>query len=171
MNGPVIGYIGWLNSLRLDDDLICYIAKSKPSWNFVFVGPKSDRYPLGKAEGLDNVIVLDPVEYRRLYGIYDVFDVCILPNRINEHTSGNDPIKIYDYLASGKPVVSTRTAGVERVEDSICIADDNDEFVCLLEKALNEKMQFCDARRTVAYHNSWQKRADDLFLLLKTVAV
>src|SRR5581483_6391073 len=135
---PVIGYVGWLNSLRLDEDLIHFVATARPDWQFVFMGPKADPLPLGaKIPQLKNVHFLKSVPYERLPAFLTALDACILPNRINSHTEGNDPIKIYDYLASGKPVVSTATNGTKEFQNELVIAHGHQEFLQGLESVLS----------------------------------
>ena len=113
LDGPIIGYFGWINEERLDLDLLEYLAKVHSDCNFVFVGPKSHKGALDiLTDKFRNIRIFPPVSYSKTPQVISRFDVCILPNKINEHTSGNDPIKLFDYLASGKPVVSTRTAAL-----------------------------------------------------------
>ena len=165
----MIGYIGWLNSLRLDEELIYFIAKSKPEWQFVFMGPKSDPLPLGnRIPRLENMHILSPVPYSMLPSYLTAFDVCILPNKVNCHTRGNDPIKIYDYLASGNPIVSTRTAGVEQFKQDIRICDSSMEFLQCLELALKENTTELRVRRQeIARRHSWQTRIEEVYNIIK----
>jgi hypothetical protein len=160
----IVGYIGWLNSLRLDLDILEYLIMNRPDIEFVFMGPKSEEYPLGlKIPFLSNVHLLDPVPYSKYPSCLSALDVCILPNKISPHTDGNDPIKIYDYLASGNPVVSTKTAGTEQFCDYIYWANNKFEFLNYLDRALVEKNNRSRViRRDVARQHSWQTRFDEI---------
>ncbi|ARN74522.1 hypothetical protein BST96_10560 [Oceanicoccus sagamiensis] len=159
LSGPIIGYIGWLNPTRLDSELIDYMAKSRPDYNFVFMGPSTDEHPLGMAaESNNNVYILPPRQYTQLYSVYNYFDVCILPNLINEHTNGNDPIKLYDYLASGKPLVTTNTSGADKLADVISIAHSHGEFLEAIDDSLAGDNGETEARVKLAFDNSWEKR-------------
>ncbi|NVN91794.1 MAG: glycosyltransferase [Desulfuromonadales bacterium] len=156
----VIGYIGWLNSLRLDLDLIRFAIEQRPEYQFVFLGPKSEKMPLGTdIPKMKNVHILPPVPYGEYPTCLKAMDVCILPNIINAHTSGNDPIKIYDYLASGRPVVATKTAGTEVFLNCLYLANDKYQFLTLLDQAVHEKSESLKQNRIeTARQHSWQKR-------------
>ena len=156
----VIGYVGWLNNLRLDQELIKFVAEKRPGYQFVFMGPECQRMPLGKEiPSLKNVHILPPVPYEKYPATLKAFDVCILPNIINAHTNGNDPIKIYDYLASGRPIVATKTAGTDFFSTLLYLADSKDDFLNLLDHAVNENTELQPQERIQAAHkNSWQER-------------
>ena len=157
---PVIGYIGWLNGLRLDSDLIRYVAESRPNYQFVFMGPKSEEFPLGTdLPRMKNIHIIPPVPYSQYPACLRALDVCILPNLINAHTNGNDPIKLYDYLASGNPVVATKTAGTEAFSDVLNLADNKEHFLKLLDHAIHDRSEpQKDRRIEIARQNSWQRR-------------
>jgi len=168
---PVIGYIGWLNGLRLDLDLIAHVVKERPHWQFVFMGPKSEEAPLGnEIPALKNVHVWEPVPYEEYPAYLAGLDVCILPNKISAHTKGNDPIKIYDYLASGNPVVTTQTAGTARFKEDIGWAEDKDQFLAYLDKAVVEQSETArEKRETLAREHSWQERIKEVFRAVEPV--
>lgn len=166
---PLIGYVGWLNSLRLDAELIEYLACSKPSWEFVYLGPKSDPNPLGsRVHELKNVHILEAVPYPQMIRYLKAFSCCILPNRLNAHTRGNDPLKLYDYLASGKPVVSTPTAGTEGYKDLIAIESQKEDFLNAVEEGMAANSEAASERRVrIARDNSWGERIKDVISLLR----
>ena len=155
---PVIGYLGWINEARLDIDLIAYLAARRPDLDFVFVGPRSHADALSSlTEEYSNVLLRDPVPYDWIAGVLAQFDVCMLPNKLNEHTAGNDPIKLFDYLASGRPVVATKTAGTERLGAHLGIAHNGEEFLALIEAGLNSTTGAAE-RIACARQNSWPIR-------------
>jgi hypothetical protein len=160
----VVGYIGWLNSMRLDQEIIEYLATTRSDLNFVFIGPKSEEKPLGdRVPTFPNVHILPPIPYSGYPACLSALDVCILPNKISAHTEGNDPIKIYDYLASGRPTVATCTAGTEYFKDHLYLARNKYEFLECLNKALNEKSASLSLKRqNIAKEHSWQKRITEM---------
>jgi len=166
---PVIGYIGWLNSLRLDLDLIHYIVQERPKWQFVFMGPKSEDFPLGnKISKMSNVHILPPVSYSEYPSYLTDLDVCILPNKISPHTEGNDPIKIYDYLASGNPTVTTKTAGTKRFSEYLMIASNKGQFLEYLDLAVKENsVELKKKRRNIARKHSWQERMKEICQIIE----
>ena len=165
----VIGYLGWLNSLRLDLELIQFVAEKRPDYSFLFIGPLSEKQPLGvRIPTMKNVYILPAVPYEEYVESIKALDVCILPNLINAHTNGNDPIKIYDYLASGKPIVSTKTAGTETFSGLIYLAENKEEFLKFLDYAVTEKNSNQQhARISAARKNSWQERFNEIQKIIK----
>lgn len=165
----IIGYIGWLNSLRLDLDLIRFVVDQRPEYQFVFLGPMSEKMPLGiDIPKMKNVHILPPVPYGEYPACLKALDVCILPNLINAHTSGNDPIKIYDYLASGRPIVATKTAGTETFSELLYLANDKSHFLTLLDQAVQEKSDLLKQNRIeIARQHSWQERFVDVENILQ----
>ena len=157
---PVIGYVGYRVRDRLDLELIDFLAQSRPLWSFVFVGPKVGPEPLQAIlDRRPNVTVVGPVDYLKLPSFVTAFDVCILPNRVNTHTAGNDPIKLYDYLAAGRPVVSTATAGVELFDSLVTIAESAPLFLEGIERAIaTDSPEQRTRRHQAAYAHSWQER-------------
>jgi len=163
LSGPIVGYMGYMNPTRIDTMLLLDMARAHPGWQFVFIGPQVTAEPLGsELPRLGNVHLLPPVPYTDLPGVLKCFDVCIIPNHINEHTAGNDPIKLFDYLASGRPVVATPTAGLEAFDDVVDIAADARGFAALIGKHLERGGdEAAKARRLqAARRNSWEARAE-----------
>lgn len=172
--GPVVGYMGWINEQRMDLDILDALTRRLADWSFVFIGPLMFRPENDRAREIfarPNVHHIPPVPYLELPAYLERFDVCVLPFLINDHTKGNDPIKIYDYFAFGKPVVATRTAGIERVERMIRIAADPDEFVRMVEQAAGEDKAQRDGRTSIAAENSWPVRIEDLIRLLRETGI
>lgn len=156
---PIVGYIGYMNRLRLDLELINYIVEQRPQYTFVFMGPKCEELPLGRElTKRNNVFMFDAVPYEEYIRCLAEFDVCILPNRVNPNTDGNDPIKLYDYLASGKQVVCTPTSGVEQFKDVVNCGKTNDEFLLCLDMAVKDRQSGAQQRIRIAEKNSWQER-------------
>src|SRR5690606_9879082 len=102
IDSPIIGYIGALTSLRLDLELIEYIARKSPDWNIVLVGPQDEDFRNSKLHYLDNVFFLGSKEPAQLPTYINAFDVCMNPQALNDLTIGNYPRKIDEYLAMGK---------------------------------------------------------------------
>src|SRR5690606_270663 len=89
IKSPVIGYVGVLTSIRLDIDLIKYIAKAQPNWNIVLVGPQDRCFERSDLAAYSNVFLLGKQPTKRLPDFIRHFDVCINPQLINDMTIGN----------------------------------------------------------------------------------
>lgn len=136
INKPKIGYMGFLSERRLDIDLLEKLSDEQHGWVVCLVGPRVESFPKA-IKG--NCMMFDPVPYYCMKSLLQSFDVCIIPNLVNSHTDGNDPIKIYDYIGADKPIVSTPTAGIERVQSYVKVARSHEEFVAMTQVALNER--------------------------------
>ena len=168
--GPVVGYLGWINEQRMDLDILDALTRRLSDWSFVFVGPLMFRPENHRAREIfarPNVHYVPPVPYLELPAHLERFDVCILPFLINDHTNGNDPIKIYDYMAFGKSVVSTRTAGIERVERAVRIASDPETFVKMVEQAASPGDTEKSLRISIAAENAWPGRMEQFMRLVR----
>lgn len=135
---PIIGYIGALDSERLNPDIITALASSQPSWNIVLVGPEDDHFRQSPLHQLPNVHFLGGKPFGQLPAYVQAFDVCINPQWNNEITKGNYPLKIDEYLAMGRPVVATRTMAMKIFDQYAYLADGPDDYETLVKRALSE---------------------------------
>jgi glycosyltransferase involved in cell wall biosynthesis len=136
VEGPIIGWFGVVDE-RMDYDLLRKAAELRPDWSFVIVGPvvKVDPASLPQAE---NLHWLGGRDYKVLPDYCRAFDVCMMPFALNEATEYINPTKALEYLATGRPVVSTPVRDVVRqYSDSIFIAKSAEDFVACCEKALH----------------------------------
>lgn len=138
LQGPVIGYVGSLTTLRLDIDLLVRIAKQRTTWQIVLVGPEDENFKTSELHDLPNVHFFGNKPMERLPSYIKGFDVAINPQIINDITIGNYPRKIDEYLAMGKPVVATYTKAMEMFKDYVYLAKSQEYYIEELEQALNE---------------------------------
>jgi|GEM_PF-1685648 len=154
---PIIGFFGALAEW-VDLGLLAAVARARPDWQLVLLG---DVF-VTDLEGLDtlaNVHLLGrrPYEEMPLY-LYH-FDVCLIPFRINQVTHAVDPVKFYEYVSAGKPVVSVPLKELEIYKDYLYFADTKEDFVVQIECAIaenNPKLQ--QVRIDLARKNDWQHR-------------
>lgn len=159
---PLIGYTGIVNSVRINYELLRELLEARPEWNFVFIG-SSDPSFRELAATNPNLHHLNQVDYEDLPDRIHAFDVAMVPFQVNEHTRGNDLLKFSDYLATGKPVVTTATGGADRYGDLLRVARDSQHFLALLDDALHNDAED-RVRRGVDYAraNSWSARAMEI---------
>ena len=161
---PIIGYTGSL-LFRIDAELIKFIAKKNPKWNIVLIGTSPNDEVRALFE-LPNVHWLGPIRYESIHEHLSNFDVCILPHMVNSMTDNMNPLKIYEYLALGKPVISTDVAGVRIFQPDIEIARDNDAFVSAIERVLREDSLRRRRKRIDRVRNhTWSDRVDEMMQL------
>ncbi len=158
---PIIGYAGAL-SMRIDADLLGHVAKTRPEWHIILVGTSPSR-EVQALSALPNIHWLGPKPYADIHNYLSQFDVCILPHTSNSMTDNMNPLKVYEYLAIGKPVVSTNVAGIGMFRADIAIAADKDEFVRAIERELADDSVQRQRRRIDRVRNhTWMDRVDEM---------
>jgi glycosyltransferase involved in cell wall biosynthesis len=132
------------------------------------VGPvwSSKREQVAALEALGNVHFLGARPFDQLVPYLRGFDVCMLPHAISPLTRSMDPIKLYDYLTTGKPIVSTPVAGTERFLDVLYLADNAADFVTCIDDALAENGQLAERRLAYAWQNTWAQRACQMWQVM-----
>jgi len=165
---PRLGYIGQIGE-NIDYALVRTLAEARPDWSLVFVGPvwETRQAEVGSLSALKNVHFLGGRSHALLPGFLRGFDVCLLPHLRNALTTSMDPTKLYDYFASGKPIVSTRIAGTERFAELVHFGDSLPEFLAGVETALNENGSKAKARLESARDNSWPNRARAMWAVVR----
>jgi glycosyltransferase involved in cell wall biosynthesis len=157
---PIVGYIGSLNGLRLDLEVIRHIARQKPEWNIVLVGPQDNAFKASDLQNLSNVYFLGNKNEIELPAYLSCFDVAINPQRLNEVTIGNYPRKIDEYLAMGKATVATLTKTMEYFSEHCYLASNADEYITMISRALKEDdLQKQKNRRAFACQHTWENNA------------
>jgi teichuronic acid biosynthesis glycosyltransferase TuaH len=154
----VIGYFGALASW-FDYEILEYIVKHRPEWTIKLIGIDYDG-SLIKSNILrhSNILYLGVIPYGELPKNID-FDVAILPFKINQITIHTSPVKIYEYLASGFPVVSTSLPECQNIPD-VTLAKNAEEFLRKIEfEAKTDTDSKRRERRKYAQTQSWDKRA------------
>ncbi|TKC59272.1 glycosyltransferase family 1 protein [Pedobacter hiemivivus] len=134
----IIGYVGSLNSLRLDIEVIEHIAIKFPDYHVVLVGPEDDTFKASNLHNLGNVYFFGQKGVNELPGYVNAFDVCINPQVINEVTIGNYPRKIDEYLSLGKPTVATQTKTMEVFKEHVYLANNKTDYIDLIKMAIKE---------------------------------
>ena len=160
---PRLGYVGQIAN-RLDYPLLDALAGAEPGWSLVLIGPvwPSDRAAVDALARRPNVHLLGPCEHRELPRILAQLDVCLLPHTVDALTETMDPIKLYDYLASGRPIVSTPVAGTARFADAIALAATAPAFIESVRRVLAAPDEGAEQRRALGAANSWDGRAEEL---------
>ncbi|CAN5559139.1 hypothetical protein BH11BAC2_BH11BAC2_08540 [soil metagenome] len=155
---PILGYVGFLTDVRLDINLLVNIAKSRPNWNLVLVGPEDKAFKKSELHQLSNVYFLGDKKPVHLPQFIQGFDIALNPQVINEVTTGNYPRKIDEYLAMGKPTVATQTPFMDYFKDYTYLARTPDEYLTQISKAMNENSKdFENARREFAMTHTWEQ--------------
>ena len=168
---PIIGYVGFLSSRRLDIQLIEYIAGQRPQWNIVLVGPEDDVFKSSILHQLSNVHFLGSRDSLMLPEYIKGFDICMNPQIINDATIGNYPRKIDEYLAMGKPTIATATEAMEYFKDYTYLGKTHQDYIELIELALTENSdEKQKERRTFALSHTWENNVLEIYKAIELVA-
>jgi glycosyltransferase involved in cell wall biosynthesis len=157
--GPakVIGYIGALDDW-FDVEAVRVAAHRQPGWQFVLIGRIETHSVLALKE-LPNVKFLGELPHSELRAHLADFDVGLIPFLRNELTLAANPIKLYEYLSYGLPVVSSRLPEVEMLGDLVYIADGPEDFADKVEAAANEgDSSIGQRRRAAVLRETWPDR-------------
>ncbi|MGQ0848842.1 MAG: polysaccharide pyruvyl transferase CsaB [Actinomycetota bacterium] len=160
---PVVGYYGALAEW-VDYGLVEHAARSLPDYEFVFIGPDYDASMAGKpAFDLPNVTWLGVKPYAELPAYLHFFDVATVPFVINEVTHSVSPIKLFEYMAGGRPAVTPALRECANYP-AVLIGKDPDDYVSRLKEAVNlrhDPDHQALLRRT-ARANTWDRRVGTL---------
>ena len=165
---PRFGFFGVIDE-RMDIDLVAGCCRARPDWHVVMVGPVAKIDP-GTLPALPNIHYLGAKKYDELPGYIAGWDVALLPFARNEATRFISPTKTPEYMAAGKPVVSTSIRDVVRPYGDlglVRVADDVEGFARACEKALREDKTARHLRND-AYlrHMSWDSTWSQIQVLL-----
>ena len=157
---PIIGLSGSFVE-RTDYDIIKHIALTHSDWSIVLIGRILTRAT--HISKLKNVFFMGPRPYELLPSYLKAFDVCIIPYIVSDGSIFNSsPVKLKEYLASGKPVVSTPIPEVEKFAGIVEMANDKDEFVESIELVLRENSrEKIEIRQRAVREDSWDAKAEE----------
>lgn len=163
----IVGYYGALASW-FDYDLVKKLAINNPEIAFVLIGIKYDTsFDESEIEKIDNIKFLGPIDYQILPDYAKYFDAAWIPFVINEITLATNPIKVFEYMALKKLVISSDLPECRKYK-SVKIAknyDDYQNYIDNIENLLDEK--YINLLKKEANENSWDAKADDIINLLK----
>lgn len=166
---PILGYVGTIGEW-FDFPLIEAVLKNFSDVSVVLIGPI---YPEQRIEvnrlkkSYLNFYALGERPYKLLPNFIRAFDVCIIPFKIYELTRGVNPNKLYEYLASGKPVISTALPEVKKYNGTVYVAENYDEFLLYISKALTSTYDL-EKFLEIANENTWEEKAKEIVRIIQT---
>ena len=162
---PIVGYVGTVFGW-LDQEMVARAAEARPDWSFVFVGPITTN--VDRLRSLPNVHLLGPRPYAELPSYLKGFDVATVPFIFHDVTMRASPIKFYEYLASGVPVVATRLPNLEAFDYLAGLVSTPREFVAALDDAIDgETIAKREQRMAEARNHSWEARFSEIDMLVE----
>ncbi len=167
LSHPIVGFFGLIERW-IDLDLIDYLAEQRPQWTFLLIGRLA--VPAGRLKSDVRTCTFwgnAPTRSCLSYG--KQFDVAIIPYHLTKQVLHANPLKLREYLAMGKPIVSVRTHEIEKYADMVEIADSREEFLAKLDAVLAHPDSPEDARRRVSRvaGESWDGRLKDVLEIVQ----
>ena len=159
---PVLGFVGSLTVGKVDFALLTELAAARAEWSFVLVGPQRPDAAgeLAQLLARPNVMWVGPKAQSELPRYVAAFDVALIPYRATAYTKNCFPLKLYEYLAAGKPVVASGLPELVGMEPDVVVAAGPAEFAAAVEAALGAATPTDSARRTaLAEQNTWDMKA------------
>ncbi len=168
---PVLGFIGQVDE-RLDQDLLRNLAQRQPDWDFILAGRIKSGLDLSRLTDLPNIRFLGYQPHEKLPSIAREVDVWLLPYRKTDLTHACNPMKVYEYLATGRPVVAIPLDGLVEGREAVRLAEGVDAFQQAIRAALAQPAEGREQRLAAAERLSWEDRAKALEgYLLQAVAI
>lgn len=170
INKPIIGYIGTISDYKINFKLVIDIALMKPEWNWIFVGGEREGQKSKELEylkSLSNVYFLGYREYTELPEYLSTFDIAVLPLNLNEYTESMFPMKFFEYLSAGCPVIATGIPALEDYTKAYKKAETAEQFIKAAEEILKNKgpenPEYCDE---IAEKHTYKKRLNSMLKII-----
>ncbi len=158
---PIIG-LGAKVTHLIDSDLFNAVSAAHPEKSFVIIGQILDHKKFRSIRKRPNVHYLGDKHYDSYPSYVAHFDVCILPYVVGDREHGQDSIKLYEYLAARKPVVTTNVNGIDELKDRVHVGQDAAQFSALITAAVGVK-----PADTVPDEFCWKNKADRILRIVK----
>lgn len=160
IKGSIIGYYGaiaeWFDTTILED-----LAIDHPDKSIVLIGQVINEKVKKLSHKYKNIYLLGEKKYQELPAYLSYFDVCTIPFIINDLIKATHPVKVYEYLAAGKPVVTTNMPEINDLSKNIYMSSTKD-FSKNITLALKEKDENINKRQLLAKLNTWENRTNQI---------
>jgi len=160
---PIVGYYGALAEW-FDYDLIAYLARAMPDCNFVLIGPAYDEsLAKSRIQDVSNISLMGKRDYHTLPGYLRTFSVATIPFQLSEAIQAVSPIKLFEYMAGGKPIVTSDMVECRKYPE-VLIATTPEEWVVRLREAiaLGQDPAYVERVRARSLQNTWVARAQTI---------
>lgn len=159
--GPRALYVGTIDS-RLDVPGLLRLSQRRPDLHVVLVGHQAEPDYIAPLFGQPTIHLHDAVPRSELVPLVRAADVCLIAHRRTPLTEAMSPLKLYEYLAGGRPVLSIDLAPVRGISDRVLLADGVADFADLLDEALALGPAAEDERHAFVVDNSWRARHEQI---------
>lgn len=166
---PLLGYVGVIQE-RVDVDLLSALARELPESSIVLIGPVTAPRHVEALRSLRNVHLLGERAAADVPAYIRAFDVCLVPHVDDALTRSMNPLKVYEYLAAGKPVVASGLAEMDVPPELLARVDDEGGFIAAVRMSLDESgddERRVQARKSFARSRSWPARLAEMLDVIR----
>lgn len=171
ISNPIIGFIGAIDTYKLDFALIQKLAERNPNLSIVLIGGKGEaekRANIKLFKKRKNIYLLGKKDYDILPNYIKAFDVAVIPYVNNEYTKSCAPLKLFEFLSLGKPVVVSGISIIEELKEVIIYTKNYDEFKKAIEDSLrNDTQENKNRRIDFAKKYTWEKKIEKQMAIIK----
>jgi glycosyltransferase involved in cell wall biosynthesis len=169
---PRLGFIGAMSAYKVDFELIAAVARARPDWHWVLIGQVGEGQPDTSTEilRLSNIHMLGPRPYSRLPDYLRGFDIATIPARANPYTAAMFPMKFFEYLATGVPVVASSVPALAEFSRACELTDSTEKFIAAIVRVLDghrPNPAYCDQ---LAGQFTWEWRMGQMLKILEQAA-
>ncbi len=168
--GPRIGFIGALSSYKFDVDSVLSVARKRRDWQWVLIGKVGEGQPDSQMEALrgeSNIHFLGPKSYENLPDHLAAFNVAVIPCPLNEYTQSMFPMKFFEYMAAGKPIVARNIDSLQEYLDFFYPYQDGAMLEMQISAAMERGVAYPEDSDALALENTWAKRLEKMLGVLK----
>jgi glycosyltransferase involved in cell wall biosynthesis len=163
---PRLVFSGHLTPHKVDMDRLLAIATQRPDWSLVLIGPEWEGadppLALTSLRRLSNVTLLGHVPYDDLPAYLHEADVLLIPYVFNDATRAVSPLKFFEYLATGRPIVASPLPSLLPYANAIALANTDAEWISGIEASLRDPHNLQLQRRALAKKNTWETRLEEM---------
>jgi glycosyltransferase involved in cell wall biosynthesis len=166
---PRIGFVGAVSAYKLDLPLLVQVARRRPEWSFVMIGEVGEGDPhtnVAQLADVKNIHLIGPRAYGTLPAYLKGFSAAILPSALNEYTTSMFPMKFFEYLAAGLPVVSTKLPALAEYGHVASLAENAEAFEAALASALSGEGPDLASRLAAAQEKTYSARTAKMLRLI-----
>lgn len=166
---PILGSVGALDAYKIDFELMETMARKHPNWSFVFIGEPVITYhskSFHALHTLSNVFFLGPAPRQEVPAYVTFFDICLIPYRANAYNEASFPLKFWEFMATGKPIIVSGVPELKEYTPVISYVGTADEFSQAAQQWLSHPHDQEEQRRALSQDHRWQDRASRVLQLL-----
>ena len=166
---PRIGFVGAISSYKVDFAAIAASAKAHPEWHWVLIGKVGEGQPdteISLLLACPNIHLLGPKSYDLLPSYLKYFEVATIPCPDNDYTNSMFPMKFFEYMAAGKPIVARAIHSIREYSDYFYSYQNESQFIQQIHQALISKVRDAIASTRLAKENTWEKRLNQMLALM-----